>query len=387
MADLPTIEAIDIDDLQLDPRNPRLRRAHDQALLSQEQLLDEMTAWELDELILSFTKSGFWRHEPLIIVDNPNAGLSGKYVIEGNRRAAALKCVRAYLRGQRLSSRRITRIIEEALADFGRLDEDNPMFTSVPCVLYDTRSEVDAYLGFRHVTGIKQWKPQEKATFIAHLIDERDNDYSQTADLIGSKPETVRRNYIAFHLLNTFEDLIESDDGIEALDYARDDFSVFFLSLREEGVRKYLGISLEMEPIDVREGIRGLEAERVSRFLVWMFGTESQDAFIGESRNVKRFAEILSTPEAVEYISEKPSADFEVAYSMTKGAADDVVAALKEVRLMMRNVLADLDLKREEPEVVEAAWPAISAAADIALRLGGETLEKLRKTIRDARDT
>lgn len=387
MARLPTIEPIDIDHLQLDPKNPRLRRAHDQGLLSQEDLLNEMMAWELDELILSFSKSGFWRHEPLIIVDDPDAGLSGKFVIEGNRRAAALKCIRTYLRGIRLSSRRITRIVQEALEQFGEIDEHHEMFIEVPCVMYGSRSEVDAYLGFRHVTGIKQWKPQEKATFIAHLIDERANSYAETADLIGSKPETVRRNYIAFHLLNTFENLIDSEEGVQALDFARDDFSVFFLSLREEGVRAYLGISLEMDPNTVRDGIRDLEPDRVSRFLIWMFGTESKSAFIGESRNVKRFAEILNTPEAVEYISEKPAADFDVAYSMTKGAADDVVAALKDVRLMMRNVLADLDLKREEPEVIEAAWPAISAAADIALRLGGETLEKLRKTIRDARES
>lgn len=380
------INTFDIDDLNLDPLNPRLRRAHDQNILPADELLDEMMAWELDELILSFLKSGFWQHEPLIIVENPNDGLRGFFVIEGNRRAAALKSIRTILKGGTLSSRRITRIIRSSLEDHQDVDQNDTMFTNVPCVVYSSRSAVDAYLGFRHVTGIKQWKPQEKATFIAHLIDARGNSYGETADLIGSKAETVKRNYIAFHLLNNFENLIESDDGIEALDLARDDFSVFFLSLREEGVRKYLDISLDMMPDVVRKGIRSLDPLKVERFLKWMFGTETSDALIGESRNVKRFAEILKTPEAVDYITEKPQADFEVAYSMTKGSSDDLVSALKEARSMLRNVLADLDLKKEEPEVVNAAWPVISAAAEIALRLGGDSLEKLRKTVRDAGD-
>lgn len=385
MADAPKIEQADVDQLLLDPENPRLRRASDDPLLEQDALLREMVAWELDELVVSYLESGFWKHEPLIAIKEDRDGLHGLVVVEGNRRVAALKCLRAVIRGQAVPSRRIRKIIEDNLPLRPDLTENDPIFTEVPFVSYETRQEVDAYLGFRHVTGVKQWEPQEKATFIAHLIDLRRHTYDETAKLIGSKPENVRRNYIAFHLLNTFEKLIESEDAEEALRRARDDFSVFFLSLREAGVRRFLNISLAMEPAEVRKGIGELDRPSVERFLIWMFGTESIDSFIGESRNVKKFAEILSTPEAVEYITEKKAPNFDIAYGLTRGASEDIVAALKEARELLRNVLGDLDLKREEKEVIEAAWPVVSAAAEIAFRLGGETLSRLEQAIADAR--
>jgi hypothetical protein len=380
----PLIEQRDVDSLLLDPENPRLRRAAGEELLSQADLLKEMVAWEIDELVVSYLESGFWKHEPLIVVPEDRLDLQGLVVVEGNRRIAALKCLRAVLRGEPIPSRRITKIIAESLGD-SDLTVDSPMFVEVPFVLYQTREEVDAYLGFRHVTGVKQWNPQEKATFIAHLIDGRGHTYAETAKLIGSKIETVRRNYIGFHLLNTFENIIESDEAEEALDAARDDFSVFFLSLREEGVRSFLGISLQMEPELVRQGIAELDAKKVERFLIWMFGTQEDESFIGESRNIKKFAEILSTPEAVAYIEDKKSPSFEVAYGLTKGAQTDVIAALHEARELLRVVLGDLDLQRENPDVAEAAWPVISAASEIAIRLGGDTLIRLEQALLDAR--
>lgn len=383
----PAIEQADVDNLLLDPENPRLRRVHGGKLLDQDQLLKEMVNWELDELIVSYLKSGFWQHEPLLVVDENRDGLAGTVVVEGNRRAAALKCLRRFLRGEPVPSRRVTRIIAEGLAETPGLTANDPMFAAVPFVKYGQRNDVDAYLGFRHVTGVKEWAPQEKATFIAHLIDGRNYTYAATAKLIGSNAEAVRRNYIAFHLLNAFEELIDSDAGAEALERARDDFSVFFLSLREEGIRRFLNISLDMPPDAVRAGIAGLSAERVERFLLWMFGSDETEAFIGESRNIKKFAEILSTPEAVAYISDRKEPSFALAYALTKGASDDIVAALRETREMLRNVLADLDLKKGDPEVAKFAWPVISAVVEIADRLGGEIFEQLERAVADARRT
>jgi hypothetical protein len=383
----PAIHEGDVDALLLDPLNPRLRRAPGEPLLSQPDLLRAMVAWELDELIVSYAESGFWKHEPLIVVEEHEKTHDGDVVVEGNRRVAALKCLRAYLRGEPVPSRRITRVIEEALADADPLDANSSIFTEVPFVRYASRRDIDAYLGFRHVTGVKQWEPQEKATFIAHLIDRRHYDYRGTAKLIGTKTEIVRRNYVAYHLLNEFEELTEEENSIQALERARDDFSVFFLSLREEGIRQYLNISLDILPQDVPDAIKNLDRHRVDQFLVWMFGSDAQDSLIGESRNIKKFAEILSTPEALAYITSRPDPSFDIAYGMTKGASDDIVAALKESRELLRNVLADLDLSENADEITQAAWPVVSAAAEIAKRLGGETIEKLRAAVCNARES
>src|SRR5689334_9073102 len=84
-------EDIDVDKLELDPKNPRLADFG----LTQKAKPDEILAvlWEkmsVDEVALSIAANGFYRHEPLYATRE-----AGKlYVVEGNRRLAAVKLLR-----------------------------------------------------------------------------------------------------------------------------------------------------------------------------------------------------------------------------------------------------------------------------------------------------
>jgi len=79
------------------------------------------------------------------------------------------------------------------------------LFESVPYMLVDDRSDLVAFLGFRHVTGIKEWSPTEKAEYIGRLADVEQMTYQQIARKIGSKQDVVRRNYIAYRILVQLE--------------------------------------------------------------------------------------------------------------------------------------------------------------------------------------
>jgi len=70
-------------------------------------------------------------------------------VVEGNRRLAALKQLNAAIEGQPVS-RKWTEIVSGV-----RIPER--LFDRIPYVLAGSRADVQAFLGFRHVTGIKQW--------------------------------------------------------------------------------------------------------------------------------------------------------------------------------------------------------------------------------------
>ena len=65
---MPTIDYADIDSLYLDPTNPRLGRRIASPTLPQEEVMDVMQDWTLDELVVSFIESGFWPQEALIVV-------------------------------------------------------------------------------------------------------------------------------------------------------------------------------------------------------------------------------------------------------------------------------------------------------------------------------
>ena len=65
------------------------------------------------------------------------------------------------------------------------VDVPKKLFTKIPYILADSRQDIESFLGFRHVTGIKQWQPAQKAQYIAKLIDERGMNYEEVMRKIG----------------------------------------------------------------------------------------------------------------------------------------------------------------------------------------------------------
>lgn len=94
------IKYASIDELCLDPMNPRLGRSNTSPNLKQEKVLELMRDWTLDELAVSFLESGYWVQEALLVVREKLYGKPQLVVIEGNRRLAALKYLRDAVDGR-----------------------------------------------------------------------------------------------------------------------------------------------------------------------------------------------------------------------------------------------------------------------------------------------
>ena len=226
MAVKSEISYASVDELMLDPLNPRLGRGNTGPAVKQSTILSLMRDWTLDELAVSFLESGFWPQEALIVVREKLYGKDALVVVEGNRRLAALKFLKRAASGEKID-RRWREIVEETAPP-------TDLFDHVPYIEVASRKDVEAFLGFRHVTGIKEWKPAEKAEYIAKLI-EGGLSYAQVMRKIGSKTPTVRQNYISYRLLLQMED----QEKI-SVEHVEDKFSVLFLSLRTDGVQRYL---------------------------------------------------------------------------------------------------------------------------------------------------
>lgn len=89
------IEYASLNELHLDPRNPRLGRERVAKGLSQSEVLDLMKDWTLEELATSFCERGYWPQEALIAVREKMGSKTVLVVVEGNRRLAALKMLSA----------------------------------------------------------------------------------------------------------------------------------------------------------------------------------------------------------------------------------------------------------------------------------------------------
>ena len=89
-------------------------------------------------------------------------------VIEGNRRLAALKYLHAAYHEEEVPRKWQTLIQDTQATE----EHFNKLFNEIPYIQVDSREEVESFLGFRHVTGIKQWQPEQKAQYIAKLIEQ-----------------------------------------------------------------------------------------------------------------------------------------------------------------------------------------------------------------------
>jgi hypothetical protein len=306
-----------IDELKLDPLNPRLGRGNKGPKVRQEEILDLMRDWSLEELAVSFIESGYWPQEALVAIEEPLYGKQELVVVEGNRRLAALKLLYEAVKADQ-KDRKWTELVQG-------WSPPRKFFERIPYIKMASRKELSAFLGFRHVTGIKEWKPAEKAEYIAHLVEDEGLTYAQVMRKIGSKTPTVRQNYISYRLLLQME-----NQGNISVEHVEDKFSVLFLSLRTEGVQKYLHIDVLADPRSARRPVPRQHLNNLANFALWLFGTESRPPVVTDSRKVDQFGRILESRKAVDYLerSERPS--FEIAFQIAGGDEPEIVRLVEQ---------------------------------------------------------
>ena len=307
-----------IDDLYLDPKNPRLGRHNADKSSTQETVLEMMQDWVLDELAISYIESGgFWTHEALLVVKEELYGAQQLVVVEGNRRLAALKLLQQTVCGETVSQKWRS-LVEKAEVPEGFFEK---LFDKIPYVLADSRHDIEAFLGFRHVTGIKQWNPEEKAQYIAWLIEERGMTYEEVMRKIGSRTSTVREHYISYQLLLQ----IEYEVSGFSPEYAKGRFSVMYLTLKKSGVQHYLQIDIRADPETAKKPVPEKHLKNLENFALWLFGNDNQGPLFKDSRQASDFNTILEDPKALQYLEENPKPDFDKAFQLTRGGEEEVI--------------------------------------------------------------
>lgn len=354
-----TIEFAPLNDIKLDPLNPRLGRSVDGANLSQDEIYDRMKDWSLEELATSFLESGFWVHEAVLCVREDLNGEEVLVVVEGNRRIAALKRLEKTYDGQDGSKRWL-----EIIADQPRPAD---LFAKVPVIVVASRQEIVSFLGFRHVTGIKEWAPPEKAQFIAKMIEDGNLSYRDVMRRIGSKTPTVQRNYIALCILRQMDDL----EGIE-VSAVEDKFSVLFLSIRTPGVRKFLGIDdkFNAAPSEVYPPIEESHTEQLVLFSKWLFGDAETPPIVNDSRQIEQFAKVLASEEGLAYLRTVKRPSLEKAFIISGGAQEEVYELISTAAYSLQEALSTIHFYKDDNRLKELSKKMIISAMQIKSTLG-----------------
>ena len=218
-------EYLPVDELHLDPKNPRICEIEGD--LSEEELLEVLwREFSVEEVALSIAENGFFPHEPLFVAEEEGSLV----VVEGNRRLAAV----LILRDNNLQSKlQITSIPDITTDQFEKL-------ARLP-VIRCQRDQIWQYIGFKHVNGPQVWNSFAKAEYIAWVRNDLGTDLGDIARTIGDTHSTVARFYRAYMALQQAE-----TSGI----YSRErrtrkhfSFSHLYTGLDYPGIRKFTGIA------------------------------------------------------------------------------------------------------------------------------------------------
>jgi hypothetical protein len=342
MAVHTSIETAAVDELFLDASNPRLGRRNVEKNLSQDDILSLMQKFTLDELGISIINGGFWPQEAVIVVKEKIGKTVRNVVVEGNRRLAACKMLKLAIDEEKVSEPWKTYVSELDKQSLNALKET---LKSIPYILADSREDVRAYLGFRHVTGIKQWEPAEKAEYIDSLIS-AGLTYKEVTDQIGSKVGHVRQAFISYRILLQMEE--QEAIFVPAVE---EKFSVLTLSLRTDGVRSYLGVNIQASEDTAKRPIPDDKLNHLVKFALWLFGDENTSPIITDSRAVEKFGKVLQNSKAVEYLESTKNPKLETANRIAGGDAVEVAESIELSASHLEEALSTAHLVKADKRV------------------------------------
>ena len=297
------IKYVDIDRLHLDLYNPRLpksKQGKDESVVIEYLLLEAATL----ELMESIGENDFFVGEMLLAI--PNEEKAGNYiVIEGNRRLTAVLL---------LNNPELASVKKAAIRDIIESSKFKP--SSLPCLVFNTREEIQKYIGFVHITGKKSWRMLEKARYLYDLrFSEKFQSLSfidackEMARVIGSRSPYVRKMLTSYQLYTLIED--EKFYQIDGLSDSTFFLNYFSDGLQKENIRKYMGVDLDSE-----DPTKDLNKENLKELVTWWFKkNEGVSRVIGDSEGMRKLNEVLGNEVALAAF--KKGVNIDAAYELT----------------------------------------------------------------------
>lgn len=279
------VEFLGLDDLVFDPQNPRLPEKLKHS--SEDEVINYMLEdANLLELMTSIAEQGFFDGEPLLVV--PSLNIKGKFeVVEGNRRLTAVKVLNKD-NWDGFRKKAVNDIIQNAKVKPPSL---------LPVLKYENKGEIMEYLGYRHITGVKEWDSIAKARYMRYLFDQLDQiqhseRYKEIARIIGSKPNYVARIIAGLGVFDVIKD--NEFFGIKGIDEDGSNFSLLTTAMSYREITRFIGLESNQE-FDAAS----LKSDHLKSLTEWIYKETEGKTRIGESRNLSKLAKIVASPRAM----------------------------------------------------------------------------------------
>lgn len=337
------IVQVDVNELYLDILNPRLPKGIEK---SEKEILKYIaTSTSLEDLMEAIAKNGFFPGEPLVAVKE-----GGKLVVvEGNRRLSAVKLLNN----------------PDCIANAGKaikaIADSCDIIESLPVVIRDNRAQVLPYLGFRHITGVKQWEPLSKARYMRELFlltddkEEPGERYRKVAQMIGSRSNHIKRSLDA---LAVYEEIEEQEFyEIPGLTEESIKFAVLSTALADERIASFVG-TVEKNGRETQHTHPIVEPNCLSKASIkdltnWLYKKNEHGVTrVGESRNLKRLGAILDSEKAKHAFMGGSSLDY--AFRLSKGSEEEFMEFLYNAQASLAqasSLVANIDFSEQALDV------------------------------------
>lgn len=291
LSEFLTANAVQLNQLLLDPNNPRFSELGDAVTVVSESRFSEEkvqqsaqkkmlnAAFEVIELRDTMLSVGYLSMDRMVVKKLPlttDDGLPFYYVVEGNRRLAALRSLKE-------------------LHDEGKITLDEAWFkkfAAIEILELSERAPATALLvlpGLRHVSGIKEWGAYQKAKAV-HRLRESGFAPSEAAQSLGLSTRAANMAYRCFLGLEQ----MKADDEYGEFAQPRM-YSYFEELLKRPTVKSWLSWS------DENKGFT--EKGNLAEFYAWIVPhTEDGEEIaprLPEAKSIRDLGTILEDPDAL----------------------------------------------------------------------------------------
>lgn len=267
-----------LSDLRLDWRNPRLppdKQTPDASQLDLALYIDKR--YNPLEVAQSIARHGYFESEPLIaVIENGES-----VVVEGNRRLTALLG---------LTRKEFREAFLTQTKAWSSIHEDVAVPDEIPIVVVPDRKTVTPLLGFRHISGIKEWDPFAQARYIADLVDVDGYTLDEVAELVGRPHLEVKAMYRDHEVVRQAGEAFGLDT-----DRVTQDFGVFNAAMAIRNIRTYIGAPTPGTTTTDFWPIPEEKAEELGRLLVYIYGdSRGRGRVLPESRMLRDLGRVLA---------------------------------------------------------------------------------------------
>lgn len=355
LIEVDTSAEVAVDHLQFDLSNPRFTPDKMPEENTDVEIVRQLArSADLGELIQSIATSGYIKIEPLIVMPAGNK----LTVLEGNRRLAAIKCLRDP---------------DFAKASGVNVDYDTALAISTTDTVLvhrvDHKEDARDLIGFKHINGPQSWDAFAKAKFATDWLDSERTlaargaaalGLKDIAGRMGDKHQTIFRMVTAYYVIRQ----AQKEDIYRISDRKKRGFSFshLYTGLSYPEFTDYLGMEkLHHEEDPLETPVPADHREELEHMLLWLYGSKSRDVepvIKSQNPDLNTLKEVLRSKAA--------TSELEASVSL----ADAIVTATpKEDRFSQHLLTANNELQKAQktldgfdPET-QSELEAISEAA------------------------